>query len=128
VENLAELPTPDVAYSSRIALALRSLPAIGYQRTLERLGIVAQLAPDVLDNYDFDAAERSAALTDGVPMEFLRPLKERDEIRGARAEAQAAQQQQQQAMMAADAASKVGRIPSDSPMAQQLGQAMEAAA
>lgn len=122
-EGMVELPSPDVAYSSRIALSLRALPSIGYQRTLERLSMVSQMSPDVLDNYDFDAAERSAALTDGVPVEFLRPIDERDKLREARAQAQAQQAQQQQAMMAAEAAAKVGRIPGDSPVGQAIQQA-----
>lgn len=122
MDGVAELPMPDVAYSSRIALALRSLPSIGYQRTLERLAVMVGLAPEALDNYDFDAAERSASLSDGVPVEFLRPVDQRDELRKARAEAQQQQAQQQQAMMAADAAAKIGRIPADSPVADAMKQ------
>jgi hypothetical protein len=121
--DVAEVKTPDVSYSSRIALALRAMPLIGYQRTLERLVTVAQLAPEVLDNYDFDAAERSASLSDGVPIEFLRPVEDRDKLREARAAAAAEAKQQEQAMMAADAASKVGKIPPEAAaaMAQTLG-------
>lgn len=109
---------PNVQYSSRIALALRSLPALGYQRTLERLGAVAQMAPDALDNFNFDKAERETAMFDGVPMDFLRPEKERDEMRAARAAAQQQAQQQAAAMQAADTASKLGRVPAESPVGQ----------
>ena len=89
--------------------------------------MVAQLNPSVLDNYDFDAAERTAALTDGVPPEFLRPEDARDEMRAARAEAEAAAQQQEQAMMMADAAAKVGKVPAESPVGQAVNNALQAA-
>jgi hypothetical protein len=121
------VPNPSIQYSSRIALSLRALPTLGYMRTLERLQMVAQLNPSVLDNYDFDAAERTAALTDGVPPEFLRPEEARDEMRAARAEAEAAAQQQEQAMMMADAAAKVGKVPAESPVGQAVNNALQAA-
>jgi hypothetical protein len=121
------VPNPSIQYSSRIALSLRALPTLGYMRTVERLQVVAQLNPSVLDNYDFDAAERTAALTDGVPPEFLRPEEARDEMRAARAEAEAAAQQQEQAMMMADAAAKVGKVPAESPVGQAVNNALQAA-
>lgn len=121
------VPNPSIQYSSRIALSLRALPTLGYMRTVERLQVVAQLNPSVLDNYDFDAAERTAALTDGVPPEFLRPKVERDEMRQARAEAEAAAQQQEQAMMIADAAAKVGKVPAESPVGQAVNNALQQA-
>jgi hypothetical protein len=112
------VPPPKIQYTSRIALALRSLPSLGWQRTLERLGATAQMNPGVLDLYDFDKAERSAGLADGIAAEIIRPEAEVAEMRQARAEAQAAQEQQQQAMMAADAAAKLGKVPAGSPVAQ----------
>jgi hypothetical protein len=105
-----------VQYSSRIALALRSLPSIGYSRTLERVGSMAELVPSILDNFDFDAAERATALSDGVPADFLMPVQKRDEMRKARAEAQAAAQKQAELAQQADALGKVGKIPADSPV------------
>jgi hypothetical protein len=115
-------------YTSRIALALRSLPSIGWQRTLERLGATAQFNPEVLDLYDFDKAERSAGLADGVAAEVIRPMDQVQKIRADRAEQQAAAMQQQQALMAADAASKLSRIPADSPAAKAIESQMKEAA
>jgi hypothetical protein len=105
-----------VQYSSRIALALRSAPSIGYARTLERLAMIAPLVPDVLDNINFDAAERATELADGVPPEFLRSEQDRDEMRKQRAAAQAEAQKQEQLAQQADALGKVGRIPAGSPV------------
>lgn len=114
------LPTPQVQYSSRIALALRALPALGYQRSLERLAEVAQLAPGTLDVYDFDKAEREVSIGDGMPPEFLRTEKDVEAMRQQRAQQEAQAAQQQQAAMAADAASKVGRIPAESPVGKVI--------
>ena len=119
-ETTGFVPPPKVQYASRIALALRSLPSLGYQRTLERLGAVAGIAPQVLDNFDFDKAERETALSDGVPADYLRSENDVQEERQARAEQQAQMQQQAAAMQAADAVSKVGRVPADSPIGQAI--------
>lgn len=127
-ETRALVPMPKVRYSSRIALTLAALPSLGYQRTLERLGVTARLAPEVLDLVDFDKAERAAAIADGVDPDVIRPQADVDAMRQARAEAQAQAQQLEQAAAAADAASKVGRIPGDSPVGQRIGAAMEDAA
>jgi len=113
---------PRMQYSSRIALALRSLPSLGYQRTLERLSIAARVAPQVIDNFDFDRAERETALADGLPADFLRPEHERDELRAQQAQAQQQAQQQAMTLQAADAAGKLGQVPADSP----VGKAIEA--
>lgn len=119
-DSQAYVPQPRVQYSSRIALALRALPSIGYQRTLERLGTVAQIAPEVLDNFDFDKAERATSMSDGVPADFLRTQDAVQEIRKVRAAAAAAAQQKAEAMQAAEAAAKVGRIPADSPVGKAI--------
>lgn len=126
-ETRALVPMPKVRYSSRIALTLAALPSLGYQRTLERLAVTSQLAPEVLDLLDFDKAERAAAIADGVDPDVIRPQADVDARRQARAEAQAQAQQMEQAAAAADAAAKVGRIPGDSPVGQRLGAAMEEA-
>jgi hypothetical protein len=117
-----------VQYSSRIALALRALPAIGYQRTLERLTVVATLSPSAVDNYDFDRAERDTAMSDGVPPEFLRKEADVKAMREERAATQQAAQQQEQAAMAADAISKVGKIPAGSPVGNVIESQIQPAA
>jgi hypothetical protein len=109
-----------VQYSSRIALALRALPAIGYQRTIERVSAVAGMVPSVLDNYDWDRAERDTALSDGVPPEFLRPEGDRDKLREQRAEAEAQAAQQQQALAGAQVLKDAGSVKPGSPAANIL--------
>lgn len=124
--GMAEIATPRVQYSSRIALAMRALPTLALHRSLELMGSMAQIqvteAP-VTDNLDWDKSWRETAMNDGVPADFLPTEQTMQESRAARAEAAAQQQQQEQAMMAADAAAKVGGIPPESPVAAALADA-----
>ncbi|SKA88848.1 Bacteriophage head to tail connecting protein [Prosthecobacter debontii] len=126
-ETQAFISPPKVRYSSRIALALASLPSIGYARTVERLTALVQVAPHVLDNFDLDRAERQAALADGMDADCLVPEADVKKTRQERADQAAQQQQMMQAAAAADAAAKVGKIPSDSPVGKQLEQVMTVA-
>jgi hypothetical protein len=119
-DTMGFVPVPKVQYSSRIALALRSLPSLGYQRTLERVAAVAALQPEVLDNFDFDKAERATSMSDGVPAEFLRPELQVQELRKARAAAAAEPQKQEAAAQAADAVAKVGKVPAGSPVGKAI--------
>jgi hypothetical protein len=99
---------------------------LGYLRTLDRLAVVGQIRPDVMDNYDFDKLERAASLVDGVDPEAIVPMEQVQEIRTARAEAAQAQREQEQALLAADAAAKVGKVPANTPVGQQISQALAA--
>lgn len=118
--NQAYVAPPTVQYSSRIALALRSLPALGYHRTLERLGMIAPLMPSVLDVYDFDKAERETSMVDGVPTDFTRKEADVKAIRDQRAAAEAEARKAEQAQLAAKAASDLGKIPGESPIGKVI--------
>ena len=119
-DRSVDIPVPKISYSSRIALALKALPTIGYSRTLERLSAVAQFAPEVLDNYNFDSAERATALADGVSADFMRKDSEVKKIRETRAQAQAQAAQAEAQERAAAALGKVGGIKGDSMVAQAM--------
>jgi len=119
-ETESFVPVPSIQYSSRIALALRSLPTLAYHRTIERVGMIAQLRPDALDNYDLDASERETALSDGIPPKWLVPEAERDRMRAARAEAAAQAAAMEQQMGAAKALADVGSIKPDSMIGRAL--------
>jgi hypothetical protein len=93
---------------------------MAYYRTIERIGMLAPMAPEVLDLYNFDKAEKETALADGVPPEYIRQDEEIAEIRTARAEAAQQQQQMDQAAAAAKAASDLGNVPQNSPVGQAL--------
>ncbi len=126
-EDRGFVPPPRIQYASRIAVALRSLPSIGYQRTLERAQQVAAVAPEVLDNFDFDAAERQTALSDGVPPDFMRTKEDVQRLRQQRAQAQAQSQKQAMAAQAAQAAGSLAKIKSGTPLGNIIEGAFPAA-
>lgn len=102
------IPNPEVVYQSRIALAIKALHGEGFDRVMMRLTNVAEIAPDVFDNFDFDAIFRDLSRNEGVPESWLRLKEAVDELRAARAETQKQQQEVAMAEQAASAVSKVG--------------------
>ncbi len=118
---------PQVLYSSRIALALRSLPVLALHRMLELTAGIAGFAPEVIDNFNVDAAWQMAALNEALPDGIARSQAEVEDIRKARAEAAAQAAQQQQAMMMAEGAAKLGGVPGDSPVGKAIGKQLEVA-
>lgn len=117
------IPDPKIEYTSRIALALNAAQNASFSRTIERMAPVAQLRPDVLDNYNWDQISRDVARNDGLPPDWLMPEEARDQIREERAQMQARQQQLEEAQMAAAAAKDAGSVPAESPIAGMLGAA-----
>lgn len=117
------LPEPEIAYTSRIALALKQVENMGFLRHLETLAAVSGMKPEILDNYDLDRIMRDTALTDGFDPRWLRKVGDIDMLREARAAAMAQQEQVAQAAAAADAAGKVGAIRKDSMLGEMIGAA-----
>lgn len=114
------LPEPKVSYSSRIALAIKSLENSAFARTMELMAPIAQMRPDILDNYDFDRIARDGARNDGLPAEWLVDSDIVAEIRAARAQqAQQAQEMEQAGQLAA-AAEKAGKVPPGSAVGQMM--------
>jgi hypothetical protein len=117
------IPEPQVLFSSRVALALKEADNMAAGSVLGMAGQVAQIAPDIMDNFNLDAMIRGTARNRGLPPEYNRDPEEVAAMRAARAQAQ---QQAQQAAMAeqmSKAAKNVGSIPADSPMIGMLNQA-----
>ncbi|MCU0751545.1 MAG: portal protein [Akkermansiaceae bacterium] len=106
--GMAEVPPPKVIYQSRIALAIRNFETAAADRLIERAIAVAQHAPEALDTINLDSHLRQSARNEGVSEEILRPERDVQKMRQARAEAAAQQAQIEQAQMAADAAGKLG--------------------
>lgn len=118
--GVPEIPQPEIVYVSRVALAIKGLHNVAMLRSMENTMAMVQVQPDLLDNYDLDAASRGMALNDGVPVEWIRPMEAVQEMRAARAEQQAAMAQQQAMMAQADTAAKVGSIKPDSAVGQMM--------
>jgi hypothetical protein len=102
-----EVPQPKTVYQSRFALAIRQVQTAAGDRLVERALQVAQVAPEAMDNIDLDAYLRESGRNDGAAEKILRPVKERDAMREARA---AAQQEQAQMMQAAEMAKAAGSL------------------
>ena len=117
------LPIPEVTYVSRVALAIRAMQTVGWQRTMETNAVMAQVAPQIMDNFKWDKISRDVARNNGTPAEWLAAEQEVEEVREARAEAQQAAQQQQEMLMAAEAVGKAGNVKQDSPVGRLLSQA-----
>lgn len=91
---------PSVVYQSKIALVLRRLQSEGMDRSLQRLNMMMQAAPELADHVDWDHCFRLSCRVDGAPESMLRPLTDVKAMRRKREDAmqnvdqQAAQLQQ----------------------------------
>jgi hypothetical protein len=114
------IPEPDVAYNSRIALAIKSLENAAFIRTTEMLLPYVQIKPEMLDNFDFDEITRDMARNDGLPARWLMDENMVAQTRAARAQAAQQQMQAQQMEQAASALGKAGSVKQDSALAGML--------
>ncbi len=93
--RLRENPDYKVEFVSKIALSIKKLESMGWLQTEASLANIAQIKPDVMDNFELDEIARDIALVNGSSPKWLVPVRERDRKR----EAAARQQQQAQAGM-----------------------------
>lgn len=117
------IPEPEVSYVSKVALALRAMHNLSLARTMERNAVIAQVRPEVLDNFKWDVIARETARNDGLPSDWLAEADEVEQARAARAEANAQMQQQQQLLTVAEAAGKAGSVKQDSALGRLFNQA-----
>ena len=94
-QKLVEHPDYKVEFVSKIALSIKKLESLGWLQTEASLANIANVKPDIMDNFDLDTVARDLALANGSSPKWLVPAKERDALRAERA-----QQQQQQAAAA----------------------------
>jgi len=121
------LPEPNVTFTSRIALAIKGLENVAFTRTFEMIMPVIQVAPETVDNLNFDEITRDLSRNNGLPSHWLRDLPAVEEMRAARAEQQARAQQLEEARIQAEIAQKAGSVKSDSLAAQAAMAQQEAA-
>jgi hypothetical protein len=117
------IPEPEVSYVSKVALAIRAMQNLSLSRTMERNAIIAQVRPEVLDNFKWDVISRETARNDGLPADWLAEEDEVEQARAARAEAQAKMAQQQEMLTMAEAAGKAGSVKQDSALGKLFNQA-----
>jgi hypothetical protein len=84
------------------------------QQLAQQMAFMAQVNPEVVDNFDVDGAFRHMAKTLGVPEVVVRSAEEVEEMRQIRQQQMQQQQALEQANLAADSLSKAGGgIPGD---------------
>lgn len=117
------LPEPEVSYVSKVALALRAMHNLSLARTMERNAVIAQVRPEVLDNFKWDIIARETARNDGLPSDWLADESDVENERAARAKMQAQMQQEQSMLNMAEAAGKAGSVKQDSALGALMNQA-----
>lgn len=93
----------EIEYISKLALALRIIEVQALAKGIEVLAPMMEEHPDMADNWDTDEIARGVPERLGWPVDFVRDIEKRDEIREARAE----QEQADKAAMLAIEAAKV---------------------
>jgi hypothetical protein len=102
--NGVELVLPQVAYTSKIALAIKALENQAFMQFIEIIGPLAQIDPSVLDAIDTDKAVKGLARNIALPENWMRKPEDIQAMRQQRAEAAQAQAQAEQAKLVAGAA------------------------
>lgn len=82
------LPLPEVEFSGRIAMAMKEQESAGIARTMELVLPLAQVKPEILDNYDFDEISRLLSRNNNVPEDTLVDMRLMAQVREAREQAQ----------------------------------------
>lgn len=103
----------EIEFTSPLSLAQKSDQAIGAQRTVLAVTEAAQVAPDVLDNINWDEYARIVHDAEGAEAKLLKSREEVIDIRNER-------QEQQELEMAAQAAPGVGSAVLDVAQAEQI--------
>lgn len=113
---------PNVVYQSKMALVMRRLQSEGIDRSLQRLNLMIQGAPDLADHIDWDKTFRLATRFDGAPEKMLRSMAEVRKKRRERIQQAQQMQENMQAMQSPQAISDPSEMikPNDLEMLQQL--------
>ena len=101
----------EVEFTSILAQAQRAIGITGIQQWVQDNMSVANVRPDVIDNINFDEWSRRTAQMRGVPAALVVAEGEVEQLRRARAEAEAAQAQIDAANTQADTAQKLALAP-----------------
>lgn len=113
--NQLRLAMPETTYTSRLALALRSLQN---KAMTDWMAFVSELSknmnrPELLDNWDLDAMVRTGAINQGMSARFERPMRQVIQLRAARAKQQQQERSMAMAEQAAKAAGHLGKAPQE---------------
>ena len=109
--NGFELPLPEVAYTSKLALALKAKENGSLNDTIATLMPLAEVDPTIMDVFNLDTISRDVAHNFSLPHRWMKDAEEVAQIRAARAEAQQAQEQAALLQAGAKAAADIGKAP-----------------
>ena len=87
-QKLLDNPDYKVEFVSKIALSIKKIESLGWLQTEAAIANVAARNPAVMDNFLDDEIVRDISLVNGSSPGWLRSVKERDQIRAERAQAQ----------------------------------------
>ncbi len=117
----------EIEYVGPLARSQRMEEAVAVERLYEMAGMLAQMAPDIMDVFDHDAAIRNRAELLGVPQSVLRSKEEVQQVREERLQQQQQQAMMQQAQQGVDMASKVAPIAGNEQAMAMLEEGLDAA-
>ncbi len=98
----------DIEYTGELARAQKADIAIGLEGWLTTLSAASEIAPNVLDLVNWDQAMKTLALQRGVPASVLRPEREVEEARKARAAQEKLRQMIETQQQAGEAGQAIG--------------------
>lgn len=117
--NGLTLALPQVAYTSKIALAIKALENQSFLQFVEIVAPLVQVDPAAMDAIDTDKAFKGIARNLSIPTDWMRSDEDIARIRAERAEAQQKQAAAEQAKLVAGAAKDVAQA--DPQVKQALG-------
>ena len=106
-----QLASPKINIKSRVTLAMNEVKNVGTEKTLTLLQPLAQMRPDIMDNFNFDNLVRMTGRNFGMPEGSFRSMKEVIDLRNQRAQMIAKENALKNAETAATAAGKLGKAP-----------------
>ena len=129
LERMQKMPRAllDVDFVSPMAQSLRMDSAQTIAAFIERMGLLAQVDPQVLDKLNTDQVVDELAKDMGAPGSIVRSDPEVARIRQARAEEMARKEAEMKTMQMADMAMKAGNMKTKDTLAGALGQGLAGA-
>lgn len=103
------IPDPDLRYVTPLALRLGNIHNNAMQRVMGMIAPLAQLKPNIMDNFNVDKIARDTSYNEGIPADWLNLEDAVDQMRQARAEAEAQQRMVEQQQQQADTVAKLAR-------------------
>lgn len=114
-------PTPDVDYTSRIALAEKALQNVQLNRSFGMILEVSKIDPSVLNNFNWPVLIRDYVRNDGAPADWMRSVEEAQAISDQQAQAAAEMQKMEMMKMAGAGAKDLATAASTDAGKQLIG-------